>query len=652
MKKRTWFAQFFNKEKLTEQAKSGKFSEEDYAKVEAACQKEFGLSFSASLDAMALEDTQTASLQANHVALLQTLTAETVEDTQAAAANVTDPITVQAAQTVVNQRQTIEAQQRTIEQLGSQAEVAIPGKIVALNVVPANSTVHNKTHLFSIDHPFFALNKPWNAIAAKRQPLETIAAQGLGFKSDWNRYKAEFQAEFTAYANSVSNRMAELQAENKLQSLEFKATALDFTGFDGTDVGNGHIVRRQDALIAYFRSLPSIRNIFPVIYGVQDKMVMTNSFLDDLSQAYQPGKVFKGENKFQPMLAEVFDAMFKHKFSDLKQLEREYIGYYNRENSDPIKWTMIEWLMVGNAEKLNSEWNGRRINGYRIDPATGVAGHYLHASDGIKRKLFKYAYQDFRILPFTDINTYTSSTIGTVFTAIAEKLNVLLPSLEGYALHFNAKHAPWYMAWFRSQFGKDFDFVGGKMTVMNYPNLQLVPVPNMGNSCFLWVTMPGNIELYENQAGEMQNFYFERELEELMVCSWWKEGVGAYKTGPKFASYALLAANSYKDQFIFMNEPVVPLAADATTCDATKGEWFKTVANSAATVLTDIVGAEDGVVYRFEIGHATNATTISKAGKFSTIPASVALKAVGDFWEGYYTKSTGKFTEVAKLVTP
>ena len=172
--------------------------------------------------------------------------------------------------------------------------------------------------------------------------METLAAQGLGVSAKWQEYEQDFKKEVKNYGSSLAQRIQNLHDSNELGSLSL--AAMDFTGFDNTGWGEQYITRRQDALIAYLRTLPSVTTIFPVRYGVQDKQVMTNSFLTDFSSAWQSGKVFKGGYSVEPVLAEVFDVMMKHKFEDMKKLEQEYIGYLNRESSFPISGAWLNGL--------------------------------------------------------------------------------------------------------------------------------------------------------------------------------------------------------------------------------------------------------------------------------------------------------------------
>lgn len=536
--------------------------------------------------------------------------------------------------------------QKKIEKLEKDPEPSNPsGKLEPKNpkggakVIPINSRVNSDTHLFGIEHDFFSMQKPWNQVAATGNPLNRVWK-----KKDENA----FMGAFNEYAAGFADRLNELQMSGELSTL--KATAIDFTGFDSTGWGENYIVRRQDALIAYLRDLPSVRTIFPVRYGVQDKMVMTNAFLTQFSQAYQKGKVFKGQHSVEPVLAEVFDVMFKHQFEDMKTLEREYIGYLNREGSQPIKWSMVEWLMSQTLRQLNNEWNERRVRGYRIEPTTDVAGHHMFGSDGVMRKLW-YWYEQNYILPFTDLKMYTASTILTYVETFVEYVNQILPSMTGFYLHINQKHIPWFKAAYRNKYGTDLDFSGSRLEVKDYDNLAgIKAVPGMANSCMMWITLEGNIELYEDKAGEMADFYFERELETLIAASWWKEGAGAYMIGKKYATNAALVASKRKDQYIFTTYPVLDLDEDATTADATKNDRFVTAANTDATAFTDFVGASEGVVYRIECGSETNATAIAKSGKFSNVDAWTPT-AVGDFLEVYYNATTEKFVEVRRQVT-
>jgi hypothetical protein len=644
---------------FTDKAKTpDQFTAEELRKLDAKCQEELKLSFAETLTKIVAEENDKAiSLNESQKSIFAALFGETTTiEVNGEGTETTDNETEEKdpVQAINKLKTTVTEQQKQIDALGKKPETTtskkVEGKIVKMEFK------HTKTHLFGAEHDFFSMSKPWNAIMVHRKPLE-IVGQMIGINSDWTEYADMFKKDFKAYAQSFAARIAQHQMDGTLSTLS--ATGIDFTGFDSTGWGEQHLVRRQDALIAFIRSLPRL-DMFPIRYGVQDKEVLTNSFFTELSSPWISGRVFKGSVSVQPMLAEVFDVMFKHKFSDLKQLEREFIGYLNRENSDPIKWTWIEWVIANMMKILVNEQNIRRIDGYRAEPINGAVGSFLTASNGVKRALRFWSYEEFRIKPSADFGVYTSSTMLTTVEGFIKHVNAIQGiNLDGWNLYINDKHVNWYLSLYRAAYGLQQDFAGSKLKVMDFPNINLVPVGNMGNSCFLILTMPGNIEFLENAAGEMAKMYFQQDMDELMVRSVWKEGVTAYMVGKKYATATARDADAYKYQFIFTNEPITSLAAGATTVDGSVNDWFKTVANSGATAITDITSADYGRAYRIICGSATNATTIAKSGKFSAISATWTPTAVGDFLEVYLFNDpnddtnalNGKFIELKRKVT-
>lgn len=98
-----------------------------------------------------------------------------------------------------------------------------------------------------------------------------------------------------------------------------------------------------------------------------------------------------------------------------------------------------------------------------------------------------------------------------------------------------------------------------------------------------------------------------------------------------------------------MNKPSVDVEADATTIDAKTGFWQVTVENTKATAITDITNAKAGVAYLIECGSVTNASTISKAGKFADITAEYTPTKVGDYIL-VLLNSKGNFRELERCV--
>lgn len=520
--------------------------------------------------------------------------------------------------------------------MAAQARQDTPAATVAGNLEIAGRA-HTSTHLFGIEHPMFSMEKRWNRVARFGKQLEDPSDSDA----------QSFLSEFKGYASSFASRYNELY---KLGVINVgKLGQIDYSSLKDAGLGEQFVVRRQDALIARIVALPSLDGIFPRRSNIQDKELLTNAFFGDFSQAYQAGEVSKGAVTLDPEMAHVDDAMFKYCIESFKWMEKQYIGYLNTSGSDPIKWNMIEWLILNVSTKLQQERNWRVINGYRVEPVKGANGHFNFAADGLIHTLLRYVEEN-KVAPFTEpeVNDYTSANIGDVMEELVEKVSAIIPNSHEYVLYANKKHEPWFKSWYNAKYGGNADYSGVQNRVPNHDNL-IVWVPNMGNLKLMFMTIPGNILQLENVPGEMNKISFEQRLESVWAYSVWKEGVSAVFAGKKYASAAELEASGRENQMIFMNMPAAAVAADATTLNASEGPIFTTAANTGATAITDITGAKEGVVYVIQCGDTTNASTVAKSDKFADITAEWTPTAVGDYLKVYFDGT--KFVEVARKVS-
>lgn len=526
-----------------------------------------------------------------------------------------------------------------VRELASRARPDSPEDTVTREV-NVFGRAHTATHVFGIEHPMFSMDRRWNRITRYGRQLEDPTAED----------KEAFMDEFRKYSGSLSRRYAELFQMGVITP--GKLGEVDYSSLKDAGLGEQFLVRRQDALIARILMIPNLDHIFPRRSNIQDGEMLTNVFFGEFSQAYQEGEVSKGSVDLKPELAKVHDVMFKYLFKSLKWIETQYIGYLNTSGSDPVKWNMIEWLILNISTKLQQERNYRVVNGYRMEPVKGETAHANFAAFGVIYRLYSYV-EGRKVLPFidADVNDYTSSNIGDVQEEFVSKVAAVVDNIDDFVLYANKKHEPWFKAWYNSKYGGNADYTGVQNRVPNY-DVPIVWVPNMGNSKLMWMTLPGNIMQLENVPGEMTRMNFEQRLESVWAYSVWKEGASAAFAGKKFDDDESFNASDRSLQLIFMNMPVNKLAADATTASAAtaNGPIFETSAdNAAATALTDITGAKQGVVYIIRSGGGANATTIAKSGKFDGITAAWSPKAAGDFLKVYWDGA--KFVEVERKVT-
>ena len=545
----------------------------------------------------------------------------------------------------------VEVISNALSQLSQQPAPDEPQATVNGMPVSLNGFGNTPEYLFGIENPLFSMKDRWNQIAAN--PRMALSLPAVDEETDGRAFRKSARS----YARSLAARYQYLVA-NKMTDLKALSEGQYSTSFEGVEtagVGNQFIIRRQDALIARVLKKRDLTQFFPIRYGVQDRDLLFNTFFGEVSQAYQTGEIYKGSMKIENEIGYVDDCMVKLKFGPMKDLERMYIAYLNKEGSDPIKWSMIEYCILHQLEQMQVEQNKRRVRGIYVKPEEGKAGSYLNAGTGLLYTLLRYVH-DFSIKPHDDEeHSYRRYTDATMLDAVQAFCDDVVSSLsedmdiDQHVLYLNERHKPWWIKNIRAKYGKDVDFEGPKsyLNVVPDTEIQIRWLPYLGQLSFMMMDIPGNIQFIEFVPGEMYNIKMEEQMEMVRAWSTWKEGTGAAFTGRKFLTKEALDANNYEWQQIFMNQWAATVPADATTLKATDGIWQITSANTGTTALTDITGAKEGVAYCIEIGSAENATSIAKEGKFANITKAFTPTKEGDYIM-VILRSDGNFVELER----
>ena len=526
--------------------------------------------------------------------------------------------------------ESLNAMRADFQALAKKPEEDKPAQTITVSPVSINGFGNTPKYLFGVEHPMFSMQNRWNKIAANPRAAAALPevdeqVDGVAF------YKAAY-----GFAKSLKARYQYLQ-ENKLLDAPALAAGKYATNYEGVDkagVGDQFIVLRQDALIARVLQLRDMTQYFPVAYGYQDRGLVFNAFFDEVSQAYQTGEVFKGGMKIENHMGYVDDAMIKMEWGPMKELERKYIGYLNKEGSDPIKWTMIEYQLLNTLTTAQVEQNKRRMRGIYVKPEAGVAGSYLNAGTGILYTLLRYVHQ-YDIKPHVD-EDYRSYTQATMLAAVQEFLADVRSTvtedmdIDQHVIYLNKNHQGWWIKNVRTTYGKDTDFTGpmGALNVVPDTTTHIIWLPYLGQLPFMMLHQPGNLQFLEYIPGEMLAMKMQEQMEQVRAWSTWKEGCSASFTGRRFDSRDAMDKNAYEWQQIFIN---LFAATIKDKVDGNDGFWQVTGATTTADTITDIVNAKNGVAYCIEAGVAEHFPKIAKSGKFANISDAFTATKVGDY---------------------
>ena len=526
--------------------------------------------------------------------------------------------------------ESIKGMRADFKAMTEKASPDVPAQTIRTSPLNLNGFGNTPEYLFGVEHPMFSMKERWNKIsanprAAAAMPEVDEQVDGVAF------YKATCN-----FAKSLKNRYQYLQ-QNKMLDAPALAKGTYATNYDGVDnagVGDQFIVLRQDALIARVLQLRDLTQFFPVAYGYQDRGLVFNAFFDEVSQAYQAGEVFKGGMKIENHMGYVDDAMIKMEWGPMKELERKYIGYLNKEGSDPIKWTMIEYQLLNTLTTAQVEQNKRRMRGIYVKPEKGVAGSYLNAGTGFIYTLLRYVHQ-YDIKPHTD-EDYRSYTQATMLPAVQEFIADVRSSvtedmdIDQHCVYLNKNHQSWWIKNVRTTYGKDTDFTGplGALNVVPDSTIRIIWLPYLGQLPLMMLHQPGNIQFLEFVPGEMLSMKMQEQMEQVRAWSTWKEGCSASFTGRRFDTKKAMDDNAWEWQQIFIN---FFAATIIDKVDGANGFWQVTGSTTTADTYTDIDNAKVGVAYCIEAGVDDHLPKIAKSGKFANISDAFTATAVGDY---------------------
>lgn len=516
-----------------------------------------------------------------------------------------------------------------------------------------------------------ALNEKITALSAIPEPDPGKSA-GTGGAAPAFNLDDEAQLGGLAGEMFALNRPYNLRAKAALLANEGKMLAVavpssvDYKTLQ-EDLGAFYRTPWSTRLQSYLVELPTITKIFPTESGHQDLETLTNLFLGEFSQPDNSANsdfdsVTKGSYELGHETLRMYGVMFVHKFKSLKELEKSWIGYLNREGSNPVKLSFIEYLLVETAKKLHNEREQRWVNGVRKDPDPNVPGRALEAADGLYEYLRKKieGHTDFtpnggttgktvyQVKPF-NLPRITGANIGEVFYQGTGMIPAEYRDTGKICLYIPSWMLPLYHKYNEAHYGQNIDYKAGITYVKEFPSVRIVTIPNADNHHRIFWTIEGNFRTFDHVAGEMLRFNMEQQDWNIKVWSNWKESIQAEVVGFKYTdrnamdgTRQLIWANDYDrpdTYFIESDRDANPSALLHTS--------IVTVANSKAFEITDIKDAQVGQLVTLKCGaDGDNGVSIKKADNFSLLSAAWNPKK-GDTLT-LMKRADGKFIEISR----
>jgi hypothetical protein len=192
----------------------------------------------------------------------------------------------------------VATQQQTIAQLASEPEPDVPAGVVgtrsmhsgAARAIIMGHAPHTARHLFGNECGFMSRGPWWNEITATRREadLRNLSPHDM----------IAFRNAFNGYSDALAARSRHLAQTNALYGLDYEklmagtASCTDCTDLDAKF--GEYTVRRQDIIIACFRSLLSVANIFPVQSNVRNREVVPAVSFGELSRGWRDGEFHEG----------------------------------------------------------------------------------------------------------------------------------------------------------------------------------------------------------------------------------------------------------------------------------------------------------------------------------------------------------------------
>lgn len=411
-------------------------------------------------------------------------------------------------------------------------------------------------------------------------------------------------------------------------------------------------------ITSQFRDLLGLPANWNIRTRVDDRVADGHIISGEISQARKLGWLPKNKQLIQPEESRIFPVHIDIEFLGyfLQQIETSWLNSWNKEGSQPYKWSFVRFLLSELDKKARQEDRMVAINGVYVktpDNAT-VAGNAINRGDGILIQLWRAFHYDSKF-KIANIGQPTDANIVDYIPNLLEK-NIPEESKnsEGLIVYLSPTWLKKYKIRYRQLYGMENDYSrDGVMDIENYPNVKFQSLRDLEGSDFMFVTFDDNIELMENIPGEKSMYHFDTLKRVIYIYADYKWGVRFKHIGMKVKSTDPVA---FKVQTVWCNMPprlhntFVPLFDDAT------GEVSLPYSNIEvkagwATNITDIKNTYSGQIVKIKGNLLATGNVVHDAAKI-VLAGSANFSLANGGTLTLLVESDGKLKEIKRTSAP
>ncbi|HUI32011.1 MAG TPA: hypothetical protein VLY84_00210 [Dysgonamonadaceae bacterium] len=421
-----------------------------------------------------------------------------------------------------------------------------------------------------------------------------------------------------------------------------RAAGLSTTPTDFADEKGFEIQKLKDDVDLYYRENPTeIKSLFRDLLGlpsnwdirtrVDDRVADGNIVSGEISQGRKLPWLPKNKQLIQPEESKIFPVHIDIEFIGyyLQQIEASWLNSWNKEGSQPYKWSFVRFLLSELDKKARQEDRMVSINGVFVktpENAT-IPGNAINRGDGILIQLWRaYFYdQKFKI---ANIGLPTDANIVDYIPQLLEK-NIPEESknADNLIIYLSPTWLKKYKIRYRQLYGMENDYSrDGVMDIENYPNVKFQTLRDLEGSDFMLVTFADNIQLMENIPAEKSMYHFDTLKRIIYIYADYKWGVRFKHIGTKVKDTDPVA---FKVQTVWCNIPPTLHKTFVSLYDDATGEVNLPYSNIEVkadwvTNITDIKNVYPGQIVK--VRGNTLAT-----GSVKHDAAKIALTGSADF---------------------